>query len=288
MGPGAIRAHGSIGRHQYDAALMAARTRSVTAPDGTVVGWHEAGRGDALLLVHAAAADARQWERLLPFLTDAFTVMALDRRGRGASGPLRPDHSLDAEAGDLAAVATGTDGPVHLFGHSSGARLALHAAPRIPNLASLMLYEPPAPEALSDAALHRLAQLEAAGDRDGILHAFFVDIVGNDEASFRALKERPVWPLMLDNALTVPTELRAVQGYRFDRARLATVPVPALLLLGGASGPELRHVVDELADALPDARFVTLPGQGHGAMFSAPELLASEIRRFVDTISRPR
>ena len=267
---------------------MAVGTRSVTAPDGTVVGWQESGEGEALLLVHAAAADARQWVRLVPPLEDTFTVMAMDRRGRGASGPLRPDHSFEAEVDDVAAVAASTGGPVHLFGHSSGARLALGAAPSIPNLASLLLYEPPAPEAVSDAELDRLAALEAAGDREGVLRTFFVDVVGNDEASFLSLRARPVWPLMLDNALTVAAELRAARGHRFHPTQLSELAVPTLLLLGETSGGELREVLDELVEALPEARVVALPGQGHGAMFSAPELLASEIRRFVGTIPRRR
>ena len=88
--------------------------RAVTAGDGTVVGWNETGQGEALLLVHAAAADARQWSRLVPFLADAFTVMAMDRRGRGASGPMKPDHSLETDVGDVVAVAASVTGQVHL------------------------------------------------------------------------------------------------------------------------------------------------------------------------------
>ncbi len=252
----------------------------VTGADGTPIGVHSSGSGPPILLVHATAADARQWDLVVPLLARRFTVMAMDRRGRGSSGPIGPDHSLEVERGDIAAVAASAGGRVHLVGHSSGARFALGAAPRIPELASLVLYEPPAPENASDEVLERLATLEAAGDREGILRTFFVDVVGDDEESFASLAERPVWPLMLDNALTVPAELRAVRHYQFNALAVANLEVPALLLLGELSGQEVAAVTHLVARTLPNATVATLPGQGHGAMFSAPDLLASRIEEW--------
>lgn len=37
-----------------------------------------------------------------------------------------------------------------------------------------------------------------------------------------------------------------------------------------------------LAACLPDARVVQLPGQGHNAMITAPELLANAVLSFLD------
>ncbi len=109
------------------------------APDGTAIGYEAIGDGPVILLVHGAAADRRQWRRVVPLLARSFTVVAMDRRGRGLSGTLRRDHSLETEYGDVAAVATSMEGTVHVLGHSSGARFALHAAPRIPALGGLVL-----------------------------------------------------------------------------------------------------------------------------------------------------
>ncbi len=69
-------------------------------------------------------------------------------------------------------------------------------------------------------------------------------------------------------------------AYRFTPADVANLTVPALLILGELSGPELGTTVQHIADAC-QGPVVTLPGQGHGAMFTAPGLLASAIRRFV-------
>jgi pimeloyl-ACP methyl ester carboxylesterase len=57
--------------------------------------------------------------------------------------------------------------------------------------------------------------------------------------------------------------------------------VPTLLLVGELSDPAVVAVSDEIARALPAARVATLPGQGHGAMFAAPALLAAAVEDFV-------
>ncbi|MDP9074050.1 MAG: alpha/beta hydrolase, partial [Actinomycetota bacterium] len=255
-----------------------------SASDGTPIALQVAGHGPAVVLVHSAAADARQWARLVPLLAERFTVVTMDRRGRGRSGPIGPGHSLEVEYGDVAAVVASIGGLVHLVGHSSGARYALHAALRIPNLASLTLYEPPEPEKVTDLIVESLANLEAVQDREAILWAFFGDVLGVSHEEFSELKSRPIWPLMYDNALTLPAELRAARSYRLDPQMFAALAVPAMLLVGELSDPEDLRTTNALHTILPNSHVVTLAGQGHGAMFSAPLLLASVLTGFFDSV----
>ena len=267
---------------------MCAATGGATAPDGTFIGFRAEGEGPPMLLVHAASSDARQWAALVPLLASDHMVVTMDRRGRGASGPLRPDHSLDTEYGDIAAVARALGEVVHLVGHSSGARFALHAALSIPRLAGLVLYEPPPPEHFAPGVLEALAEMEGAGDREGILRMFLVDVAGNDEEAVQVIRRRPIWPIMLSNALTLPAELRAASRYRFEPGAFAGFAVPTVCLVGERSGPELALVARGIAGALPDAGVRVLRGQGHGAMFTAPDLLASELRRAFRSQGRGR
>ena len=37
-------------------------------------------------MVHGTCADHSAWENVVPLLADRFTIYAMDRRGRGASG----------------------------------------------------------------------------------------------------------------------------------------------------------------------------------------------------------
>jgi pimeloyl-ACP methyl ester carboxylesterase len=66
---------------------------------------------------------------------------------------------------------------------------------------------------------------------------------------------------------------------------VAGIAAPTLCLVGGESGPELREATERIVAALPDARTRILPGQGHGAMFTAPDLLAWEVERFLGRTS---
>ncbi len=266
---------------------MGTETSGTTAPDGTFIGFRATGEGPVVVLVHGASSDARQWSALVPLLARDHTVVTMDRRGRMASGALRSDHSLETEYADVAAVASAFEGPVHLVGHSSGARFALHAALRAGNVACLALYEPLPPERFADGVLESLAEMAATGDREGILRTFLLDVAGNDEEALTFIRERPIWPIMIDNALTLPAELRAASSYRFDPSAVAGLTVPTVCLLGGLSGSATAGVAHQVAGALPHAEVRVLPGQGHGAMFSGPELLASELRRFFRR-SRPR
>jgi pimeloyl-ACP methyl ester carboxylesterase len=80
----------------------AAVTR-VQSRDGTEIAYWTTGHGPPLVVVHGTPADHTRWWPLLPHLERHFTVHAIDRRGRGASGD-SPEYTLDREFEDVAAV----------------------------------------------------------------------------------------------------------------------------------------------------------------------------------------
>lgn len=82
------------------------------------------------------------------------------------------------------------------------------------------------PKIFPEHLLEALSRLEASADREGLLRLCLVDFVGNSEADFAFIQHRPIWPIMLDNALTLPPELRAGMPYRFAPADVADTTVP--------------------------------------------------------------
>src|SRR5206468_2581691 len=64
---------------------------------------------------------------LAEVLAADFTTIAYDRRGRGDSGDSAP-YALEREIEDIAALIAHAGGTASVFGHSSGAVLALEAA----------------------------------------------------------------------------------------------------------------------------------------------------------------
>jgi pimeloyl-ACP methyl ester carboxylesterase len=259
----------------------------VSAEDGTPIACWRRGEGPPLLLFHGISADHRRWDPVLPALAEHFTVYAVDRRGRGGSGDTGNDgYAIEREFADTAAVIDAFGGPVDVIGHSYGAMCALEAALLTPNLQKLVLYEPP--YRISDQPISppevvdRLERRLADGDRDGVIEVMMGELVGVPTDALAEMRTRPAWAARMAAAHTIPRELRAVETYRFEPERFRDVTTPALLLLGGASPPHMHAATRAAAEALPNARTVVLPGQGHVAMDSAPDLFMTEVLQFLN------
>ncbi len=245
--------------------------------DGTRVACSASGSGPPLLLVHGTGADSKRWERVVPALSERFTVLSCDRRGRGASGDARA-YSLEREVDDVLAVLEAQDAPATLLGHSFGGICALEAAVRAKRLHALVLYEPPIGLPVQPPGIvERLRALLDAGDREGMLTAFLRETVGVPEEQLAALRGLPAWPARLAAAHTIPRELEAQLAYAPDPERLRSLRGPVLLLLGGASPTPMADATHRLESALPDAKVVVLPDQRHIAMDTAPAVFAREV-----------
>lgn len=229
-------------------------------------------------------SDHRYWRGALPALASGFTAYAMDRRGRGESGPFREDHTIERDYEDVVAVVAAADPPVHLLGHSSGARYAMHAALRVPELASLMLYEPALFRPIPSPILADLAEAGSRHDRDALLTIFLRDILHLSDQDLVRRRDTPIWTYWLEQALTLPPEMRSLEGYRFDPQEFADMSAPALLLLGSESRPPMKQGVEEAAAALPNSRIAILRGQGHAAITEAPELLVEQVDKFVASL----
>src|SRR3954453_10165510 len=117
--------------------------------------------------------------------------------------------------------------------------------------------------------------------RKEVVVALLRDIAGLTEEQVEWVRAGPSWAGRVAAAHTVVRETRAVDDYRFDPARLAAVTVPTLLLTGSQTDAHFAASTIRLAEALPGAQVVTLAGQGHVAMLTAPELLAGELLGFL-------
>ena len=100
---------------------------SVVSRDGTSIGYLTIGRGPAVVILHGSMESAHSHTLLAEQLADDFTVYLPDRRGRGMSGPHRPDHSIRTEVEDLAAVIAAA-GAEMAFGVSASGLVVLEAA----------------------------------------------------------------------------------------------------------------------------------------------------------------
>jgi pimeloyl-ACP methyl ester carboxylesterase len=257
----------------------------VTSSDGTRIGIWGSGTGPPLVMVHGSMADHTALARLVPLLEPKFTVYAVDRRGRGASGDA-PEYAIEREYDDLAAVvdsiARQSGGPVVLYGHSFGATCALGTALRSPDVGRLVLYEPAFRGVFDYPAglLDRITALVTAGRPEAALEVAMRGRVGATAADVAALRALPSWGSRVAAAGAVPRELHLDATLAFDPSASATCTTPTLLLLGEHSPAGQRSVVQSIDSALPDSRIVELPGQGHLAQVAAPHLVAEALIGF--------
>ena len=150
------------------------KPEKVASRDGMPIAAWRSGEGPPLVLVHGAAADHSRWAPVLPALEERFTVLAIDRRGRGQSGDA-VDYAIEREYEDLAAVVEWAGEGVNVLGHSYGGICALEAALLTNRIGRLVLYEPPMGFLESPPhVVQRLEELLEAGKRDelvALLHA---------------------------------------------------------------------------------------------------------------------
>jgi pimeloyl-ACP methyl ester carboxylesterase len=127
----------------------------------------------------------------------------------------------------------------------------------------------------------------ADGQAGRAAFTFLTAIVGLTRSEVEALRDAPggrdVLPIV---AATLPREAHALAAA--DLARAARqVRQPVLLLLGTGSPPWASEITQEIAAALPTATVTILPGVGHEALDRAPDLLVTEVLRFLGDEAPP-
>ncbi len=236
------------------------------------------------MLIHGAAADHTTWRVVGPRLAERWSVWAIDRRGRGASGDA-PGYDVQREFEDVAAVvaalAAESGGPVPVVGHSFGGRVALGAALSA-DIARLVVYEgaPAPPDARfgGTATIDRLERLAAEGRDEELLETFLREVVAMSEEDLAAYRANPVWPARVAAAPTIVREIRAEASPAAGLEALAGVHVPVLQLLGGDSVAVFHRSTRALDERLPDGRVALIESARHAAHHSHPDA-------FVDLVS---
>jgi pimeloyl-ACP methyl ester carboxylesterase len=259
--------------------------RHVPSADGTPIASEVRGAGPPVVLVAGMFCTRAT---LLP-LAEALAAQGhaatvYDRRGRGASGgsvPLDapPDVLAAREVDDLVAVveAVGADGgaeadgrPVAVYGHSSGAGVALRAAAAGAPIGRLVLHEPPwggdTPDEVASArslTADVTAALVAGRPGDAI-RRFLADAGMPDEVLDGMASD----PAMLAVAATMPADLAVMgdhDGGTVPADLLGAVAQPTLVVAGGASPDFFRTTAERVAALLPHGSLAILDDADHGA-----------------------
>jgi pimeloyl-ACP methyl ester carboxylesterase len=283
-------------------------TGSVVSKDGTRIGYLRVGRGPAVVLLHGSNESARSHTQLALALADTFTVYLPDRRGRGMSGPHRPDHSIRTEVEDLQAVLT-ESGAQKVFGVSVSGLIALQAARTQPGIRQVAAYEPALLLDRSTRYTGWVSRFDQEMAQGKVAAALITSMYGLDLAppAFKAMP-RPLAEDLTDKAMNsedkqatseTVTMRKIAPTLRWEGLLLAEtagtirsfaeVSAEVLLLGGSMEQPAfIKPAFDAFAQTLPHNRRVMFPGLDHGGSADVgpanpggkPEIVAPEIRTF--------
>src|SRR5258708_7457842 len=190
--------------------------KSVTSADGTVIAYEQQGFGPPLIVVDGALSTRGGKAGLRALLAPRLTVFGYDRRGRGDSGDTLP-YAVDREIEDIQALIEVAGGTAALYGHSSGAALALDAALHLgASVSKAAMYEAPynddsAARQAWRGYLDQLTGALAAG-RHGDAVALFMAYVGTPAGQIESMRQQDFWPAMAALGPTLAYDHIAVLG----------------------------------------------------------------------------
>jgi pimeloyl-ACP methyl ester carboxylesterase len=252
------------------------RIEQVPAGDGETFTVRTTGDGPAVVVLHGGGIDSREYERFARELGRRCTVHLYDRRGRPGAPPLRPGHDVQVDVDDLARVLERT-GASRVLGHSGGAFVALQAALRLP-IERLAVYDPGVSidgsvatawfpryrAAMAAGDLPRAMALVGAGaDPDGAAARLPLAV---QIGICRLFLRTPIGRRMAEQLPTVETEVGQIIAHDGPASAYAGIAADSLLAAGARSARSFGIVCDALADALPRARSVRVPGASHNAV----------------------
>ncbi len=260
----------------------------VLREDGAEIWWDAEGPEDApaVLLVMGLAWPSDMWWRLLPALTPRYRVVRLDNRGAGRTGDVvGAPYTVETMAADaLAALDAAGQATAHVVGVSMGGLIAAEVALSAPGRVRSLVLGCSHP-GIADAVMNpeALAMLGSRGSMSP-QEAAEASIPFNYAPTTPRERIEEDWAVRLPQATTPAGYLAQAQGSSQWKGmpRLAGLTVPTLVVHG--EDDTLVPVANGrfLADTIPGAELVLIPGANHVFFTDAPELSAQLLLGWLD------
>ncbi len=256
---------------------------------GTQVHFVNAGSGSpALVLLHAFPLHAGMWDAQIAAFSRHRRVVAPDLPGFGSTPPL-PGSGAPAMA-DFAALVAGLIehlgiGPAVVGGLSMGGYVAFALLRDRPDLVSgVVLADTRAGSDSVEVADRRTAQQAQVAERGTAdLVETMVGSLLSDETRARRpdVVERARTLMSVNPGAGIIAALGAMRARPDATAELATIAMPALVVVGEHDGPSPPAEARTMTDALPDARLEVIEGAGHLSNLEAPEAFNRALDTFL-------
>lgn len=269
---------------------VAAQTRALNVGDA-VISYDVTGRGRAVVFIHDWTHNKSVWDDQVPVLGQRYRVLRYDSRGFGRSTGFDDE---SAEPLDLLIMLEALHiDHAYVVGHSRGGDIALRFAAAYPEkVDGLVLYgaAPPAGFPIPP----EVGQL--IGSLPGIAKQYGLDSVGKLVLSGQLAwvppgrndvseRYRRLWASYSGKDLLDPRP-ESGQVPLPNIARLSTLRMPTLVIIGDHEMPFIAAAADTFAHRIPNVKKVVIPNAGHGAHFAQPLSFNSALLDFFYAVER--
>jgi len=237
-------------------APMPKATKSGYAPvNGIKMYYAIYGHGQPVILLHGGLGNADYWGNQVPTLAKHFQVIVADSRGHGRSTRTAEAFSYDLMASDVLALMDYLKiKKADIVGWSDGGiiglDIAIHHPERLNRLYAL-------------GANYNTSALRADLEQNATFNKY-IEKAGKD---YQRLSKTPG---QYDAFLGAISKMWGTQP-DFSRKQLQSITVPTLIADGQHDEAIKRSHTEEMAELIPDAELLILPGVSHFAMWQNPE-----------------
>ena len=258
------------------------------------VDYLEAGSsGPLVMLLHSSVSGARQWRRLMGDLQDRFRVRAVNLFGYGKTPPWSAEttQSLDDQARLVEAALPANTDEVYLVGHSFGGSVAMKAAARLAGrITKLVLLETNPFYLLAQSG--RLDAFAEAMDMRNCIKKFgalgewaiAAEKFANYWGGAGTWREMPAERRIAFAEALKPNffEWDAVMNETTSAQQWAILLPRATLLVSDPSTVlPIREITAVLRQSCPGWTYKEVPGAGHMAPLTRPDLINPLIGSFL-------
>ena len=254
---------------------------------GTLLNVYVAGTGPTILFIHGFPLDHQMWLGQLEDLQQGYRVIAPDLRGFGKSEGGESVVTMLQFAEDLITLLDELQitEPVTACGLSMGGYIAWQLALTFPERVSrLVLCDT---RAQADDSASQKKRLDLA---EKVITAGPEFLATEMPEKLFAATTFTAAPEVIEQTQAVirATNPRAIAAASLGMARradvrsqLAQIEIPALVVCGTDDAIVPLAEMQEIAEALPQAEFVEIPGAGHMAPLEQPQTFNAHLRRFL-------
>lgn len=247
--------------------------------------------GPPMLFAHGFGCDQNMWRYVWPAFADDYRVVLFDHVGAGGSDLTAYDFerygSLQGYADDVLEICVELElDEVVFVGHSVASMIGVLAAVREPERFARLVLVGPSPRYIDDDGY---AGGFSEEDIDGLLESLEANYLGWSSAMAPVImgnEDRPQLGEELTNSFcrtdpAIAAHFARVTFTSDNRADLARVATPSLILQCSQDAIAPDAVGEFTAQRLADARLVRLRASGHCPNLSAPEETIAAIRAYL-------